>query len=121
MKNTLKQQLLALKWVTKTTGAIHEAQLRHLEAWFFGAMDLPPSGEQLKEFDSKVDVDGKRVLYSAKVSKKLSKKEIDPVRFQALDSWIKELLGSDWTYSVIINGQVRYDNTQASTRSKSQA
>ncbi len=92
--NDQAEQLLALRDLTKRTGALHEAQVLQLKLWPRIVFQASTSAK----FD--VNIEKFQVTFNitnGKLPKLPSKQVISPaVARQTLNEWVKFLLGPEW-------------------------
>lgn len=103
-KKDLVEQILILKNLTKTTGAIHEAQLNQLRIWFQLLFEeIDPNTAQLN-WSIPEDKSAPVVTYSFKMK---NKKYLENKQMQALIllNSVKFLLGDHWGLKFEINGK----------------
>lgn len=96
--NDWTQQLMTLRALTATTGAMHEAQVLQLKMW--GSIAF---GE--RTWEAGVDVETKTVTYQLAKGKRL---KALANRVAALDRSIHWLLGEDWALRVDEDGNLLY-------------
>lgn len=110
--NTLVEQFLVLKELTKTTGALHEAQINQLRIWFqllFEEIDMSTAGidwsiPEKKSVAETISHLKPTIIYSfkTKIKKYLDSKQI---QILILLNSIRFLLGKQWGLKFIINGK----------------
>ena len=105
---SIKEQLLALRWLTAKTGGLHEAQVQQLRNWPYACQ---PEG--LESFEISVDFEGNLVVYDLVLSQKKSKK------LEYLHTWVKWLLGDEWKVEIHVSKwSSKKSNNDNSTRRK---
>lgn len=87
-------QLALLKDQTKRTGLMHEAQVVNLKWW---GILLSPDGATVQvAWDTETSI----MKYIIDLSKAQDVDGLTPVARDALESWVKELLGENWALKV---------------------
>lgn len=92
----LWEQLFALRGLTSTVGALHEAQMVQLRCWPLVVAPHSTSHE------THVDLEKKEVDFHLKVGKKRPPVDFK-TRLQALDRSVKDMLGPEWRTRVLAN------------------
>lgn len=105
--NEWEAQILSLRALTATTGAIHEAQLLQLRMW--GGIAFKGLGK----WSASPDVSTKTVTYTLDEKKKLPKGF--PKLVAALDRSIHWLLGEDWALTISQSGKLLYEGSREVT------
>jgi hypothetical protein len=101
VKDNTLEQLMLLRGMTQTTGALHDAQVLQLKYW-------PKLVAGDCALESRVDTFKKVVIYAFKTSlfKRLPK-NFD-VACHNLSKWTQVLLGSEWSVNVVVNEKQLY-------------
>jgi hypothetical protein len=97
-------QLLKLRVLTGTLGALHEAQVLQLRLWPFAVDPLILD----KGVEAKIDINGKKISYLWKAKRSVNWKpdKLYLLRLKALKEAIKTMLGEDWSFTIKMNGKV---------------
>lgn len=86
---TTAEKLAQLRYLTASTGALHEAQVAQLKIW-------PKVLFPCTESTVKVDIENKILWFTVKCSRKFRPNERGNRRAKALEQWCHDLLGKDW-------------------------
>lgn len=98
------QQLLALRALSATTLALHEAQLLQLKTW---PLVVFP---HLKKHTFSWEMKDRRVFYKFVIDSKKRVPRNLKARFEALDQNIKAMLGEEWSIEVKAAGRNLYQS-----------
>jgi hypothetical protein len=93
-------QLLRLRALTGTLGALHEGQAMQLRLWPF---TIDP---ELIKAEAHVDIENRKIVYIWKANHKKNFKPDKQYRFrlQELAKSIHLMLGETWTFTIKLNG-----------------
>jgi len=99
--NDYTSQLLRLRALTNTTGALHEAQALQLRLWPF-TID-----SELDKAEAKVDIEGRRIKWTweAKHSSRWKPDKQYLFRLQELKKSVQLMLGDTWSFTIKMNGR----------------
>ncbi len=109
---SVQEQILALKMMTAQTGVLHEAQVLQLKLWPWTVF---PKEITSYEIGVQPDPDKKYLEYRMIGHDKI--KALPKKGVVLLQSWVKNLLGQDWTVVVKFNGsEVKVNNGRTGKR-----
>jgi hypothetical protein len=96
-------QLLKLRALTGTLGALHEAQVLQIRLWPFAVDPLILDNG----VEAKIDINGKKISYLWKAKRPVNWKpdKSYQLRLRALKEAIETMLGEDWSFSIKMNGK----------------
>ena len=98
--NEWSEQIAVLRELTRTTNALHEAQVLQLKYW--GQLVLDGAAKP-GEWTIEVDFDERSVSYM--VAKKVRFPKATPGRLVALARFVEDLLGNGWAVKVFTGKQ----------------
>jgi len=96
------QDLLNLRALTDRMGCLHELQVVQLKNWPWVLFN------NLTRFDVVPDVKTKIVEFRFSLSKTKKMPKDSKKRFDALNEWVKTLLGNDWLIKVVAKKKALY-------------
>lgn len=101
VKPTAVQQIEMLKELTRTTGALHEAQVLNLKLWPLCVFDMASTSEFTW------DPELKSVTFTMSMPKKAKTPKLSVLkeRVTILNKWVQALLGDEWMIHVKLAGK----------------